>query len=198
MKPTLVAIITLAMFISLVAISLNSTATGWQLNNAESRVSFISTKAKDVAEVHRFTELNGSVSEEGVVTLAINLASVDTMIDIRNERMRHMLFEVTKYPEAILTAQLELAPIQGLHKGESLNLNQEFLLDLHGMQSAVIAELRVTRLESNQLQVASMKPVVISANSFGLAAGVEMLREAAGLPGISLAVPVSALLVFQL
>ena len=169
MKPILVAIITLAMFVSLVAISLNSTATGWQLNNAESRVSFISTKAKDVAEVHRFTELSGSVKESGAVTLAINLASVDTMIDIRNERMRHMLFEIAKFPEAILSGQLELAPILALGKGESLNLNQEFLLDLHGNQSAVIAELRVTRLESNQLQVASLKPLVISASSFGLA-----------------------------
>lgn len=198
MKPILVAIITLAMFASIVAISLNSTATGWQLDNPASRVSFISTKAKDVAEVHRFTELSGTVSETGSVTLAINLASVDTMIDIRNERMRHMLFEITQYPEAILSGQLDLEPIQALHTGESLDLNQEFLLNLHGLESAVIAELRITRLASNQLQVASIKPVVIGASTFGLAAGVEMLREAAGLPGISLAVPVSALLVFQL
>lgn len=198
MRPILVAIITLAMFATIIAISLNSTATGWQLDNTESRLNFISTKAKDVAEVHRFTELNGSVTEAGIVTLAVKLTSVETSIDIRNQRMQHMLFEVAKFPEAIVTGQLDMAPIQALHTGESLNLNQEFLLDLHGNQGTIAAELSVTRLTSNRVQVASVQPIVIRATDFKLGAGIEMLREAAGLPGISLAVPVSALLVFKL
>lgn len=198
MKPILVAIITLAMFAGLIAISLNSTATGWQLDNTESRLNFISTKAKDVAEVHHFRELSGSVTETGTVTLAVSLASVETSIDIRNQRMQHMLFEVAKFPEAILTGQIDMAPIRALGTGESLSLNQEFLLDLHGQQSTLAAQLRVTRLAANQIQVASIQPMVIRATDFELGAGVEMLREAAGLPGISLAVPVSALLVFKL
>ena len=198
MKPILVAIITLAMFAAVIAISLNSNSAGWQLDNSESHLNFISTKAKDVAEVHRFTTLSGSVSETGTVTLAVDLASVETSIDIRNQRMQHMLFEVAKFPEAILTGQLDMAPIRALHAGESLSLTQDFLLELHGQQSNVAAELRVTRLASNRVQVASIQPIVILATDFKLGAGVEMLREAAGLPGISLAVPVSALLVFKL
>jgi hypothetical protein len=43
----------------------------------------------------------------------------------------------------------------------------------------------------------SKKPVVVNAPEFKLAEGVEALREIAGLPSISLAVPVSFVLAFD-
>jgi len=45
--------------------------------------------------------------------------------------------------------------------------------------------------------VVSERPVVISATQFGLAEGVESLRKIAGLPSISVAVPVSFVLSFN-
>jgi len=42
--------------------------------------------------------------------------------------------------------------------------------------------------------VSSLAPVIVQANEFGLVAGVEKLKELAGLPSISLAVPVSFVL----
>ncbi len=198
MKPTIVAIITMALLASVIAISLGSDATGWQLDNANSRISFVSTKAKDVAEVHRFTAISGTVTEEGTATVAIQLASVDTMIDIRNDRMRNMLFQVAQFPEATITGQVDVRAIRAMHVGDIWDINEELLIDLHGHQQTLVAELRVTKLAANTVQVASLKPIIANAASFGLSDGVEQLRQAAGLPSISLGVPVSLVLTFKI
>jgi len=197
MKPTIAAIITIALLLSVVALSLGSDSQGWQLDNNQSRVSFISTKAKDIAEVHRFTALTGQVSDSGAVTVAINLASVDTLIDIRNERVRNMLFDVGTFPEANITTQVDLGAINALRTGEQLTLEQPLLVNLHGQQATLPAELRISRLGRDEFQIATVQPLVVSANTFGLSDGVEMLRNVAKLPSISLAVPVSALVTFK-
>ena len=66
----------------------------WTLNGDDSTLSFISTKAVNVAEIHKFTTLSGGVDDTGNVTgISIALASVDTGIEIRDDRMREMLFD---------------------------------------------------------------------------------------------------------
>ena len=65
----------------------------WTLDNAGSRLSFVSIKATNVAEVHTFDALSGSVGGDGHARVVIQLASVNTLIPIRDERMREMLFQ---------------------------------------------------------------------------------------------------------
>jgi len=50
--------------------------------------------------------------------------------------------------------------------------------------------LRVTR-QADGVRVSTLSPLIITAESVGLVAGVESLREIAGLPSISRAVPVT-------
>jgi hypothetical protein len=42
-----------------------------------------------------------------------------------------------------------------------------------------------------------LKPIVVTADEFGLQAGIEALREVAGLPSISRAVPISFTVLFD-
>ena len=72
----------------------------------------------------------------------------------------------------------------------------EIELSLHGASIALTAELMVTRLESG-VMASTLKPIIVTADSVGLVAGVEALREVAGLPSISRSVPVSFTLVFK-
>ena len=58
-------------------------------------------------------------------------------------------------------------------------------------------EVVVARMSDGDLLVMSEKPVVVNAPLFNLADGVEALREIAGLPSISAAVPVSFVLSFD-
>ena len=58
------------------------------------------------------------------------------------------------------------------------------------------ADVQITRTGEGVI-VSTLKPLVVMADSFALTAGVEMLREVAGLPSISRAVPVSFTVVFE-
>ena len=169
----------------------------WSLNNAQSQLSFVSIKKGDIAEVHRFDQLDGSVDANGNVTLTIQLASVDTAIPIRDQRMREMLFNTNAFPSATLTAKVDASALDKLATGDILTSSLEGELSLHGQKSAVTAELAVARLAPNKLLVSSRKPLVLQAGDYDLLEGVEQLREVAGLSSISKAVPVSFVLTFD-
>jgi polyisoprenoid-binding protein YceI len=169
----------------------------WTLDGEQSAVSFVSTKAINVAEVHRFGELDGSVDDSGKVSISISLASVDTGIELRDDRMRGMLFDTAQYSAAEVTAQVDIDTVRDLAAGQSVDMTIEGNLALHGEARPLMMEVVVTRSGENRLLVVSKKPVVVNAPEFQLAEGVEALREIAGLPSISLAVPVSFVLAFD-
>ena len=169
----------------------------WQLNNDFSRLSFISTKAGNVGEVHRFGKLSGTVSPDGAATVHVHLVSVDTRIGIRDERMREHLFETDKFPTAELSTEIDPARIEALPAGQMQALSQDIRVKLHGREAVVPAELLVTRVAPDRLLVTSAAPVIVNAGQFALSEGVEKLRQIAGLPAISLSVPVTFQLVFE-
>lgn len=168
----------------------------WSLDNAASTLSFVTVKAEHVAEVHTFDVLSGSIDDAGEVKVAIELASVNTMIQIRNERMQAMLFETNLFPDANITGKVDLEAITAMNPGASEVMQIEIELSLHGASIALTAELMVTRLESG-VMASTLKPIIVTADSVGLVAGIEALREVAGLPSISRSVPVSFTLVFK-
>lgn len=170
----------------------------WTLNGDDSTLSFISTKAVNVAEIHKFTSLTGGVDDTGNVTVSIALASVDTGIEIRDDRMREMLFDTGTYASAEMTAQVSMTMLDELAAGDSKAMAVEGELALHGQSIPMTFEVVVARMGNGDLLVASQKPVVINAPVFNLADGVEALREIAGLPSISAAVPVSFVLAFDM
>ena len=171
-------------------------AGAWQLAADQSNVGFVSIKAGDVGEAHSFKTLEGSVAPDGAVNIGIDLASVETGVDIRNQRMRDMLFEVTGFPKATLSAKIDPAAVNALKPGERKALAVPVTLDLHGTTNTIEARLMVTRLAGNSMLVETAAPLIIDAGAVGLGGGVEKLRAVANLPAISAAVPVTASLVF--
>ncbi len=175
-----------------ITLSFSTKATAdWAIDNNDSRLSFVSIKANTVAEVHHFQELEGGLSAEGSFVLTIVLASVETGIPIRNERMRELFFDTGRFPTATLTSSLDLGPLLDLAVGEQTTMVAEAQLELVGSSTALTIESMVARLDANTLLVSSAQPVVLNADALGLTQGVEQLREIAGLPSISPAVPVS-------
>ncbi len=169
----------------------------WTLDNDQSELSFISIKATDIAETHTFEMLQGSISDAGAFTVEINLASVETLIPIRNERMQEFLFETELFPRAIINAALNPKEIDGLEAGAARQLPVEALLTIKEKVVPVTVDVVAARLDDSTLLVSSTKPVVVNVAMLGLDAGVEKLRELAGLPNISQAVPVSFALTFS-
>ena len=83
----------------------------WQLDNETSVLSFITTKKLDIAEVHRFNQLSGEITQQGDVSLAIDLSSVNSSIAIRDERIKEFLFETAVFPKATFTTQINQSDI---------------------------------------------------------------------------------------
>lgn len=170
---------------------LSEAGADWAIDNGQSRVAFVSTKAGNAAEVHRFGNLAGSLGNDGAFTVDIALDSVDTGIEIRDERMRDLLFQTERYPRARLSARLDMAQLEAIGPGEQGAVTTEAELNLHGQRANLTIDAVVAHLEDGSLLVSSEEPLVVSASQFDLLAGIERLREIAGLPSISPAVPVT-------
>ena len=181
---------------ALMGIACNASAE-WVLNNAESNINFVSIKKNSVGEIHTFENLSGSLKKSGKAKIIISLSSVETMIPIRNDRMKAMLFEVDQFPESSISTTIDYSQVSKMKWGETLIQPLQFTLSLHGEEKMIEADARVVKLRGNKLLVSTIKPIMIDATDFSLGKGVEKLRKIANLPSISTAVPVMASLVFE-
>lgn len=171
-------------------------AAQWTLSADDSSLSFISVKAEHIAEVHSFARLSGEIDNGGEAVVSIDLTSVQTGIDIRNERMQSMLFNTDMYPRAQVSADVDAAALSSMAVGESAVLEVPLAINLHGEVLTLSAPLRVSHAQDG-LRVDTLAPIIVKADAFALVDGIESLREIAGLPSISRSVPVSFSLLFS-
>ena len=167
----------------------------WTLS-PDSSVKFLSTKNTNITEVHEFTQVSGSVSDKGNAEIAIDLTSVETGIGIRNERMQSMLFNVSDYTSATVSADLPDTMMLALKNGETATSVLPLTLELHGEKKEIEADVLATAAADGHVIVTTQSPVLVNAGDFKLAKGVEALREVAGLDRISTTVPVTFTLLF--
>ena len=166
------------------------------VDNKQSNVFFISTKNINVSEIHHFKSIEGAMEKDGKFSLDINLASVETGIEIRNTRMQEQLFKVESFPKAHVAATLP-AEVLALDKGQSVHIQLPATLSLMGIDKALSLDLVINKTVDEQYVVTSAQPVLIAAADVGLKEGVEILQKLAGLSSISLTVPVSFNLVLN-
>jgi len=169
----------------------------WQLDSGDSGLSFVSIKNASVAETHSFGSLQGSISASGAIELSIDLGSVETGIEIRDQRMREVLFEVVKFPTATVTASVSPDILDAVTAGGAVTTELPVKLALHGMEKSLLITVRAVGQAGGKLHVFTPQPVLVNASDFNLAAGIVALQEIAGLSSISTAVPVTVNLVFD-
>ena len=161
----------------------------WMLGDS-SRIGFVSIKNNSIGENNVFKRVSGSISERGRVSVSVDLSSVETGIGIRNERLQKMLFEVANFPTATIEAVLSDSQIAALQAGgdqtESLSVN----ISLHGKTVSKTAHVSVSA-SGGDVRVTTTQPIVITAQEFGLEAGVAALQQIAGLNAISRSIPVT-------
>ena len=188
-----------ATFLKLVAFSsllvCASASADWQLLNKDSQLNFISTKNIKVSEIHHFSNLSGSLTSAGELSVDIDLASVETGIDIRNSRMREKLFMVENFPKAMLTASLP-KEIVAFTKGQAGTFTIPAKLSVLGQHKDIDVKVQVTKTDHNRFVATSVQPVMISAGDYGLQEGIDWLQNVAGLSSISPNVPVTFNLTF--
>lgn len=183
----------LAFIASLVA----STAFGWTLDGDVSSISYVSIKNAEVAEANLLPSLSGGVDADGAATIEIDMASVETYVDIRNERMREHLFRVSEHPTAMLSAQLDLASLEGLEPGMTSDIEFDVTIAANDAEASYPVKAAVTHVSDDRVIVTSREPVIVYADDLGWDTGIAELQELAGLESIQLTVPVSFTLVFN-
>jgi polyisoprenoid-binding protein YceI len=188
-QPTIRFMLCLSLLITAV-----SAQADWTLVNEASRLNFVSTKATHIAETHTFNELSGTVTSDGAAELIIDLTSVHTGIDIRDQRMQSMLFDVVSFPDARISTQIDMSAIETLGAPSTLAIDAE--LSLAGQTAPVQGQVLVVPTNGNRVSVTTIAPIIIQASSLGLAPGIDALREIAGLPSIGYSVPVTFSLTF--
>lgn len=167
----------------------NDVYVNWQLIPNQSTLSFVSTKNKTIMEAHSLNFQNGSITNHAFEA-NIDLNSVDTLIPIRDQRLRDILFETEAYP--IATASL-LLPLD-LTYNQTIEL--PFMLNLHGRQMDFVAKVIVQMLDE-QMVVINFEPIMVNAKDFGLDDAINQLTKIAGLQSINYEVLVDFKLVFE-
>jgi outer membrane protein OmpA-like peptidoglycan-associated protein len=159
-------------------------APGWDLDRSQSNIKFQSIKYtaehKMKVESSSFATFDASIEPTGDATIKVALDSVDTLVDLRNVRMRFLFFETFKYPEATVRVHLTPEMIADLPAKRRETLTVLFTFDLHGVEAQLEAPVTVTLLSDDQISVASAVPISIAAADFGLAENITKLENAVG------------------
>ena len=156
-----------------------SFAPGWQIDAQSSQLRFQSVKNVTKVESSTFAAFSGALDADGTLSLHVFLDSVDTKIDLRNVRMRFLLFETFRFPEAVITAKINPADLADLPTLRRKTLHLTYTLDLHGVKKELETDVAVTMLQDDTVVVSSTVPVVIATDDFGLSEGIQKLQEAA-------------------
>lgn len=197
-----IAVVASALALSLAACSQTPadappvTGAEWTLDGAASELSYVTIKAGEIAEINSFETVTGAIGADGAANVTIDLASVSTGVDIRDERMRDLFFVVADNPSATVTAQIDPAAFETLAVGESMETTLDGTLALKGIEAPFQAAVTVTRAGPDRVLAVSDAPVIVEAGTFNLTDGLAQLQELAGLPSITPVVPVTFALTF--
>ncbi|MEM7439283.1 MAG: YceI family protein [Pseudomonadota bacterium] len=186
---------TLVTTLALSTFALGAHAETWTFDSSNSRISFGSVKQGDIGESHGLSGIKGTVSADGAVTATIDLSTVDTDIDVRNERMIKHVFK--NAPDAKLTATLDMDALKAMAPGDTTTILVEGALEFLGEEIPLDVDMFVMRATGDKVVAVSDGMVYLSTEELGINAGIDMLKEIAGLDSITRATPVSIRFVFN-
>ncbi len=177
------------------------TAQTWTLDTSKSTLNFVTTKAGQagvggITETMTFKRYSGGLDQTGKIQFAVDLASIDSGVEIRDDRMKTMLWNVKATPQAVFTAKLSSENMATLNANNSVDLDLAGQFELAGQSKPVSAKVRASRM-GNSILVVTRSPVVINSNDYGIRAGVEALRDVMGLNFLASSAPVNFALVLN-
>ena len=152
----------------------------WVLDPARSNVYMQTEKLEHTIEKHRFTSLEGNVSRNGDASIKIDLNSIDTGIDLRNVRMRFLLFETFKYPYAVITAKIDRSKLSDFTSQTRISYVLRAHVDIHGIAKDFDIPVEIGRVNDNTVTVSTIQPVQVSGETFDFMAGLSKLSDAMG------------------
>ena len=185
-----------AVLVTATACAVTVAHASWRVDNAQSTFTFVTTKAgapgtAAIEEVQSFRQIEGTVRDDGTLQFAVDLASVETNVGLRNDRIKDMLFKVAEHPQAVFTGSVDTHRLETLPAGGTADIDLTGNLAIAGQSNQVAAHLRVVKLEHHALLVTTRSPVIVNLKDYGLQDGVDALRTVMNLNVLSSSAPVS-------
>lgn len=169
----------------------------WMLDEQQSSLNYLTTKNSHITEINHFTNISGEITKNGIATLYIDIASVETNIPIRNERMQKHLFAAKKFPKITVSIDVGKTTLESLKQGQTKRYELPAKISMHGIEKTLKTQIIVSRDNMDNITATAAQPVVINASDFLLTDGIETLKNIAKLSSISYSVPVSFSLVYK-
>lgn len=168
----------------------------WSLQQPSS-INFLTSKNTHTTEIQQFTKFDATINDSGFAIINIDLASVDTRIDIRDERMQEHLFESARFSQASFETKIPVTVLAQVSGGQQTQFELKGKISLHGEQVQAHCRVLISPNKDKTITVTSITPMLIDAKSFNLVAGINKLKEIAGLKSITYTVPLSFSLSFK-
>lgn len=173
----------------------DAAAETWTLDPAQSVVAFGSVKKDTIGEAHTFQRLSGTVADDGTANIDIDLTSVQTNIDIRNERIAENVFQGAT--TATMTASIDMGAMATLQVGDSTVTEINGDLAFLGQDIPIYLDAFVMRTADDQVLVTTNSMIFVTTEEAGIDAGLDTLMQLADLPSITRTFPVTFRLVFD-
>jgi polyisoprenoid-binding protein YceI len=172
----------------------NPLLAGWVVDTERSQLNLVSTKKGNINEIFYIRGIKGSFTDNGIIELAIDLSSINTQVDIRNQRIKEHVFEVNKFASAKFTTALKSSALELVNTGGLLQTTLTGTLDLHGVKQELDIVVDIVS-DGKSLLANTRQPVLIKGADFGFDNGFNKLSELMGGISISRSIPVSFSLV---
>ncbi|MBB5722584.1 polyisoprenoid-binding protein YceI [Loktanella ponticola] len=167
----------------------------WTMDSGASVVGFGSVKSNSIGEAHTLNVTSGTVADDGTVNVQLDLASIQTNIDVRNERIGE--FVLADETSAQLTASVDTEAMNALGVGEHMITEVEGDLTLLGNDIPVYLDMFIMRTAEDQVLVTSNSMLFVSTEEAGIDAGIDTLMELASLSDITRTLPVTLRFIFN-
>ncbi|NRA23252.1 MAG: YceI family protein [Oleispira sp.] len=172
------------------------TSADWILQQPSS-IHFLTNKNTHVTEIHSFNKFDAKVKDSGFAKINIDLTSVDTRIGIRDERMQKHLFETSRFTQASFETQIPTQLLAQVSAGQQSQFELKGKISLHGEEADVSSLVMINPNQDKTITISTITPMLIDAESFKLIAGINKLKEIAGLKSITRTVPLTFTLTFK-
>jgi polyisoprenoid-binding protein YceI len=165
------------------SLSFAESFTDWALLSDSANFTIGTTKNETITEVHKLQKVEGFVRNNGNARVSVNLLSIDTGIEIRDERMQAMLF--TTATQAVYSATVDMEKFRKLEAGDSKDFQLQGSLEMNDRSAVIPVATKITRLDSGNYQIKTVSANKIDVGKFGFSGGIEQLRAVANLKNIS-------------
>jgi OOP family OmpA-OmpF porin len=153
---------------------------GWELQSNASSLVFDARVIGSEAAVSFFADADGEIAPDGTTEIAVSLESIDSGDALRDARVRFLLLESFRMPQARVTARIEPGRLAGLGTGARAQITQTLTLELNGVSREIETTMDIVVISETVVSVASVDPIRVELADFDLMTGLEKLVARAG------------------